>query len=394
MARQGGESDATMLGSSRWSTLPPELLTDIISRVEAAHSVWPSRKCLIACAGVCRTWRDVTKEIVASEEKDSRGQLTFPSDLLRAGPSHSCVECFIRRNRKTATYYLYLGLPPTPMETGKLLLAARKCGWCRSSTEYVISLDPTNFSRGSSAHMGRLKANFLSTKFSVSDASKQGTSAVSNSSPRPAVSISYALNVMGTRGPRKIQCVLNDLAVGSSLDVEEGQIRSPATDVAKISPQFPSILSIPSISGGSGVASVESSDVSPSSGNSAGVLRAKGAVADCSHTCASGGCQCGSGADDQQPGPLLLRNKSPRWHEQLQCWCLNFRGRVTVASVKNFQLIESGSVASASDADKLVLLQFGKIGKDTFTMDFRHPLSAFQAFAICLSSFDTKVACE
>lgn len=37
--------------------------------------------------------------------------------------------------------------------------------------------------------------------------------------------------------------------------------------------------------------------------------------------------------------PLVLRNKAPRWHEQLQCWCLNFRGRVTVASVKNFQLV-------------------------------------------------------
>jgi hypothetical protein len=27
-------------------------------------------------------------------------------------------------------------------------------------------------------------------------------------------------------------------------------------------------------------------------------------------------------------------------------------------------------------------------------MDYRYPLSAFQAFAICLSSFDTKPACE
>jgi hypothetical protein len=27
-------------------------------------------------------------------------------------------------------------------------------------------------------------------------------------------------------------------------------------------------------------------------------------------------------------------------------------------------------------------------------MDYRYPLSAFQAFAICLSSFDTKLACE
>lgn len=93
---------------------------------------------------------------------------------------------------------------------------------------------------------------------------------------------------------------------------------------------------------------------------------------------------------------LVLKNKSPRWHEQLQCWCLNFKGRVTVASVKNFQLVASvGSSDNVSDAEQnKVILQFGKIGQDIFTMDYRYPISAYQAFAICLSSFDTKPACE
>ncbi|KAK6267772.1 hypothetical protein QUC31_011932 [Theobroma cacao] len=100
--------------------------------------------------------------------------------------------------------------------------------------------------------------------------------------------------------------------------------------------------------------------------------------------------------------PLILKNKPPRWHEQLQCWCLNFRGRVTVASVKNFQLIAATQPAAGAptpsqpappDIDKIIL-QFGKVGKDMFTMDYRYPLSAFQAFAIYLSSFDTKLACE
>ena len=60
---------------------------------------------------------------------------------------------------------------------------------------------------------------------------------------------------------------------------------------------------------------------------------------------------------------------------------------MTQASVKNFQLV------SADDHDT-VLLQFGRCGKDTFTMDFSWPLCALQAFAICLSSFDRKLACE
>ncbi|KAF0907751.1 hypothetical protein E2562_020493 [Oryza meyeriana var. granulata] len=90
----------------------------------------------------------------------------------------------------------------------------------------------------------------------------------------------------------------------------------------------------------------------------------------------------------------LKQNKSPRWHEHLQCWCLNFHGRVTVASVKNFQLVASDESGSTNQEHEDVILQFGKVGKDMFTMDYRYPISAFQAFAISLSSFDTKIACE
>jgi hypothetical protein len=41
-----------------------------------------------------------------------------------------------------------------------------------------------------------------------------------------------------------------------------------------------------------------------------------------------------------QHTPLhFLHNKQPHWNEALRCWCLNFRGRVRLASVKNFQLV-------------------------------------------------------
>lgn len=109
-------------------------------------------------------------------------------------------------------------------------------------------------------------------------------------------------------------------------------------------------------------------------------------------------------SDSFQSGPLstpkdemlVLKNKTPRWHDQLQCWCLNFNGRVTVASVKNFQLVASleNGAGGQEQQQENVVLQFGKVGKDIFTMDYQYPISAFQAFAICLSSFDTKIACE
>ncbi len=66
---------------------------------------------------------------------------------------------------------------------------------------------------------------------------------------------------------------------------------------------------------------------------------------------------------------------------EVGAFVLNFNGRVTMASVKNFQLVDS------SDPTEQVLLQFGRVQKDKFTMDFSHPLSVFQAFSICLSSF-------
>ena len=59
-----------------------------------------------------------------------------------------------------------------------------------------------------------------------------------------------------------------------------------------------------------------------------------------------------------------------------------------MASVKNFQLV------AADDTEGPVLLQFGRTARDEFTMDVAHPLSLRQAFAICLSSFDSKLAIE
>ena len=50
------------------------------------------------------------------------------------------------------------------------------------------------------------------------------------------------------------------------------------------------------------------------------------------------------------PG-VELRNKPPHWNESLRCWCLNFRGRVKLASVKNFQLIAS------TDPTKTIVMQ-------------------------------------
>lgn len=310
------------------------------------------------------------------------------------------------------TIFIELLFFPALVDNGKFVLAARKFRRATSS-DYIISLDADDMSRGGETYVGKLRyvlvynvllvgdqrghlqckqfygithvkhvssrSNFLGTKFTIYDSNPChcGTVAsISRPSKRvgpkqnhlqaPAgtcdvAHISYELNMLGTRGPRRMQCILHSIPVSAVVD---GGSAPMATNLAN--PTDQSVRSVSHLRSQVTVPSVSSAEPEP-------VNEERG-----------------------KDAPLTLKNKSPRWHEQLQCWCLNFKGRVTVASVKNFQLvaaIESSAEPAQSDQDK-VLLQFGKIGKDTFTMDYRYPLSAFQAFAICLSSFDTKLARE
>lgn len=387
-----------VIQSSKWANLPPELLRDVIKRLEASESTWPARKHVVACAAVCKSWRDMCKEIVKSPEVS--GKLTFPVSLKQPGPRDGTIQCFIKRDKSNLTYHLFLCLSPALLvENGKFLLSAKRTRRT-TCTEYVISMDADNISRSSSTYIGKLRSNFLGTKFIIYDTQPTYNSSQSfppgrtskrfyskKVSPRPTGSyniaqVTYELNVLGTRGPRRMHCMMHSIPV-SSLEPGGSVPGQPELLPRSLEDSFRSTSFSKSIVDHSAeFSSSRFSDI------------------------------VGPGEDEDQEGkgrPLVLRNKAPRWHEQLQCWCLNFRGRVTVASVKNFQLIAatqppaavggptqapaSSQPAPSSDHDKIIL-QFGKVGKDMFTMDYRYPLSAFQAFAICLSSFDTKLACE
>ena len=43
---------------------------------------------------------------------------------------------------------------------------------------------------------------------------------------------------------------------------------------------------------------------------------------------------------------------------------------------------------SALFAENDIVIQFGKVGDNSYTLDFCHPVSAFQAFAISLTAFE------
>lgn len=91
---------------------------------------------------------------------------------------------------------------------------------------------------------------------------------------------------------------------------------------------------------------------------------------------------------------IVLKNKQPQWNEETQSYVLNFGGRVTVASVKNFQIVHENDRNVSLNLVDYIVMQFGRVGRDTFTLDYQYPLCAIQAFGIALSSFDFKLACE
>ena len=60
---------------------------------------------------------------------------------------------------------------------------------------------------------------------------------------------------------------------------------------------------------------------------------------------------------------------------------LNFGGRVTSPSVKNYQLVYSHDVNE-------IICQFGKVGDERFHLDYKFPLNALQAFATAICQFN------
>ncbi|KAH7948204.1 hypothetical protein HPB52_019332 [Rhipicephalus sanguineus] len=81
-----------------------------------------------------------------------------------------------------------------------------------------------------------------------------------------------------------------------------------------------------------------------------------------------------------KPPPMyrefVLHNKAPLWNEVSQVYQLDFGGRVTQESAKNFQIEFKGNQ----------VMQFGRIDGNAYTLDFQYPFSALQAFSVALAN--------
>lgn len=250
---------------------------------------------------------------------------------LRPAPRDVTIQCRVTRDRRGVekgiypTYYLHM-----EKEDGKrvFLMAGRKRKKCKTSN-YLISTDPTNLSRDTDSYIGKLRSNVLGTKFTVYDGGenpeKKPFIKECESVRQELAAICYETNVLGFKGPRKMTVIIPGM-----LETDERV------------------------------------DIRPK--NEPETLLTRHA----------------NGNTDKL---VTLVNKSPSWNEQTQSYVLNFHGRVTQASVKNFQIIHP-------DNEDYIVMQFGRVAEDVFSMDYSFPMCALQAFAITLSSFDGKLACE
>jgi len=82
---------------------------------------------------------------------------------------------------------------------------------------------------------------------------------------------------------------------------------------------------------------------------------------------------------------LSFATRRPKWSQRIKSLVLDFYGRCTRASAKNFQLVAEGMQdTKVKEADLL----YGKTADDTFVLDYKYPFGMAQAFAIALSTND------
>ncbi|GFY85220.1 tubby like protein 3 [Actinidia rufa] len=305
------------LKQSCWANMPQELLREVLVKIEASERGWPLRRSVVACAGVCRSWREIMKEVVRTPE--ASGKLTFPISVKQPGPRESLLQCFIRRNRSTQTYHLYLNLTQALADDGKFLLAARKCRR-PTCTDYNISLHAADMSKGSSTYIGKLRSNFLGNQVKLK---RKGNTPTCKLYIKIIIYSSQTKCIQ--RGPRRMHCVMD--AIPSS-SIEPGGVAPTQTE-------FP-LSNI-----------------------------------------------------DSFPSFPFFRSKSSRMENFLSVRSIDQRHGALVLKKQGSQMAR---------ATPVLVLEFSWTGNGCFCEELsvgsfcRERTSG--AFAICLSSFDTKIACE
>ncbi|KAK1405076.1 Tubby-like F-box protein [Heracleum sosnowskyi] len=322
-----------------WSTMLPELLEQIIRRLDDSEYQWPQRRNVVVFACVCRRWRQVAKNIVTSPFHS--GTITFPSCLKLPAPRELPLQCLVKRDEKNGTFRLFLALTPSFTDKGKFLLAARRHRHV-AGREYIISLDAHDLSQGSNAYVGKISSDFFGTNFTIYD-SKPPHSGAKPSSSRGG--FRFASRQISPQVPAQ------NFEVGQILYKYYGKSGTPNR-------RMTCLLNCPCSDGTA--AHRPQDDFNKKMPESAAF------------------------------GQTSLINKLPTC---LQCRFMCFHGRATIASETNFQLVATSdqSQPGGEGDEETVLLLFGKVGQASVDEDqffsFRGSLIGVSPF-VCI---DVKV---
>jgi len=248
------------------------------------------------------------------------------------------LQCFIRRNKgiKNALfpeYRVYLKANETFLMTSKKRAGSK-------TSNYLISMGRNDLDKNSANIIGKLRSNFLGTEYAIYDDGRNPEFDESYYEDRKCCdgdircelgAITYSSNTsLGSKGPRKMKACIGKVDdEGRPLQMWQPVNRCDAKMLTSFKAK-------------------ESKHIE---------------------------------------NLVCLENKLPSWSDEVGGYVLNFNGRVSKASVKNFQLVEE------SDEENVILL-FGRVGKEEFSLDMKWPMSPFQAFALALSSFDSKLGCD
>ncbi|XP_005179531.2 protein king tubby [Musca domestica] len=245
--------------------------------------------------------------------------------VMQPAPQGVLYKCRITRDRKGMDRGLFpIYYLHLERDYGKkIFLLGGRKRKKSKTSNYIISCDPTDLSRNAEGYCGKLRSNVFGTSFTVYDSGSKDNT----ENPRQDLAVViYDTNILGFKGPRNMTVIL------PGMTEDDQRVKISSAD-----PKQQGIMDL---------------------------WKSK-----------------------HLDNIVELHNKTPVWNDETQSYVLNFHGRVTQASVKNFQLVHD------SDPEYIVM-QFGRTSEDVFTMDYRYPLCAMQAFAIALSSFDGKIACE
>ncbi|CAJ0945679.1 unnamed protein product, partial [Mesorhabditis belari] len=275
---------------------------------------------------------ELEEHVLPSNLQPNYEEITNDLDKFVMAPAKRNItyKCSITRDKKGMdrgmypTYYLHL----EKEDRRKIFLLAARKRKKSATANYLITTDATDLSREGEAFVGKVRSNALGTMFTLYDNGRNPKKTPGSDDVREELAaVIYETNVLGFKGPRKMTILIPGI-----FDAENYRRRPirPVTDRDTIFERY---------------------------------------------------------KQRRMDELVLMHNKAPVWNDETQSYVLNFHGRVTQASVKNFQIVHD------ADPDYIVM-QFGRVNDEQFTMDFRYPLSALQAFGIAMTSFHGKLACE